>query len=396
MTLRIAVAAHNPSVVGGTESYLRRAIVALQERNHTVGVLHELRHAPAHPPIAHRGAVPHWCVSDLGDAGSLAALREWRPDVVFAHGLADPALEAALLSEFRCVLFAHGYYGTCISGAKLWSTAPPRSCTRRFGLSCLALYLPCRCGGRSPFTAAADYARQRARNQGLGRYAAIAVASEHMRAEFARHGVAADCLHVLGLLPDVAPDPVPPIDRAPGDHVIMVGRFTAEKGGDYLVHAVPRASAALGRPLRITFVGEGIALPRWRALAATVGVQADEAGWLETPARTALMRAADLLVAPSVWPEPFGLVGIEAFAVGLPAVGFASGGIPEWLRPGETGELAPTDPPTADALAEAIVRALGDPLHYKTLRRGAWAFAVALAQRDHVGALERVLATAAA
>ena len=43
---------------------------------------------------------------------------------------------------------------------------------------------------------------------------------------------------------------------------------------------------------------------------------------------------------PSVWPEPFGLVGIEAGCVGLPAAGFGVGGIPDWLRPGETGELA--------------------------------------------------------
>jgi glycosyltransferase involved in cell wall biosynthesis len=58
--------------------------------------------------------------------------------------------------------------------------------------------------------------------------------------------------------------------------------------------------------------------------------------------------------------------------VGLPAVGYAVGGIVDWLIPGETGELAPADPPTAAGLAAAIVRALGDSSTHAKLRLGAW------------------------
>ena len=52
---------------------------------------------------------------------------------------------------------------------------------------------------------------------------------------------------------------------------------------------------------------------------------------------------------PSLWPEPFGLVGIEGFAAGRPAIASATGGIPDWLedgvnglcvRPGHAGDLA--------------------------------------------------------
>ena len=67
---------------------------------------------------------------------------------------------------------------------------------------------------------------------------------------------------------------------------------------------------------------------------------------------------ADLLVVPSLWPEPFGLVGLEAARHRLPVAAFAVGGIPDWLRPGVNGYLAPGDPPTPGGLADAIIACL--------------------------------------
>ncbi len=103
------------------------------------------------------------------------------------------------------------------------------------------------------------------------------------------------------------------------------------------------------------------------------------------------MRGADLLAVPSVWPEPFGLVGLEAGCVGLPAVAFAVGGISDWLRPGVSGELAPGDPPTIAGLADAIGRALADLDHHARLRYGAWTVAQSFTQPAHLAGLERIL-----
>jgi glycosyltransferase involved in cell wall biosynthesis len=89
------------------------------------------------------------------------------------------------------------------------------------------------------------------------------------------------------------------------------------------------------------------------------------------------------------------MVGIEAGCVGLPAVGFATGGIPEWLVSGTTGESSPCDPPTAAGLADAIVRALRDPEHYHLLQVGAWQMAQEFSQDRHLSVLESTLAEAA-
>jgi glycosyltransferase involved in cell wall biosynthesis len=107
------------------------------------------------------------------------------------------------------------------------------------------------------------------------------------------------------------------------------------------------------------------------------------------------MRAADVLVVPSVWPEPFGMVGIEAGSVGLPAIAYAVGGIPDWLIPGVSGESAPGERPNPQQLAEAIVRALGDPDHHQRLRIGAWEVARRFSPEAHLERLLPVLKAAA-
>ena len=68
--------------------------------------------------------------------------------------------------------------------------------------------------------------------------------------------------------------------------------------------------------------------------------------------------AADIVVVPSEFEEPFGLVVIEAMATGKPVIGTVSGGIPEILVNG-AGVLVPRGSPKE--LAEAIIRLLKQP-----------------------------------
>src|SRR5690606_19576207 len=64
-------------------------------------------------------------------------------------------------------------------------------------------------------------------------------------------------------------------------------------------------------------------------------------GYLSTPqAQATAYSAADVFVIPSL-AEAFGQTALEAMACGTPVIGFETGGIPDMVRPGDTGLLVP-------------------------------------------------------
>jgi glycosyltransferase involved in cell wall biosynthesis len=92
-------------------------------------------------------------------------------------------------------------------------------------------------------------------------------------------------------------------------------------------------------------------------------------GYVSDPRKQSLVySAADLFVLPSLQ-EVFGLTGIESLACGTPVVGFDTGGIPDFVRDGETGLLARVGDSTD--LAEKISQLIADPAQAQRMgRRG--------------------------
>lgn len=391
--MRILIATKYRNLVGGVERYLQRLIPALGDEGHDVALLYEDTFDPAIELVD--SLVPGlaaWCHRTQSYGDHMAAIAAWAPDVVYSQCLEDQNLEAALMERYPVVLYAHNYYGTCISGSKCHSFPRVRPCTRQFGKACVALYYPRRCGGLNPATMLNMLERQSAIHDRLLRYHTILVASRHMYREFEAHGVARERLLCAPLPNPEEPLPLKPAERTPEGRLLFIGRMTGIKGPSHALQAAAQASKQLGRRLSMTFAGDGAERAKLESMARSLNVDAEFAGWVKDPERRKLIRQADLLVVPSLWPEPFGLVGIEAGALGLPAAGYAVGGIPDWLEPGVSGELAPGDPPTMEGLAAAIVRALGDPGHYNQLRAGAWTTARRFTLSAHLEKLRQVFA----
>lgn len=373
--MRIALINRSRGLAGGVERYLEQVLPGLARRGVEVGLFHEHEPPPDRPAIALPTGAPTWSVSRLGVRAALDELGRWRPDLLYIHAVDDTALEARLLATAPAVLFAHQYHGTCISGGKAWTFPRPRPCVRSLGPACLAHYYPHRCGGLSPLTMWRDWNRQAARHDLLARYRFIATHSDHMHAEYVRNGLPSSRVRKL-------PFPVKPLLRAPQTippnglphRLVFLGRMEPLKGGELLLKALPAVETTLGRPLIVTMAGDGTARLQWEVTAVHLPVRDSRirfTGWLDDAAVDALLAAADLLVVPSVWPEPFGLVGPEAGQRGVPAAAFAVGGIPEWLRDGVNGRLAPGEAPHAADLAAAIVACLRDPQEHARLCAGA-------------------------
>ncbi len=390
--MRILIAHEAPAGGGGVESYLATLMPALAARGHKVAFLHHNPRAEQGPTRVLRAEFPSASVADDGLEDAVGKMRDWHPDVCFSHNMRALDVDERLASEWPAVKMLHGYFGTCVSGQKAHAFPGVAPCSREFGPPCLALYLPRRCGQLRPLGMLAQYAwasRQRAL---FDSYSHVVVASAHMGAEYGRHGIQADRLTVAPLFPtagNVAPMRPPPAQPA----ILFMGRMTAIKGGALLAHAVAEAIRVCGMPLRVVFAGAGPEQARLQQLTRQLRIDASFPGWLTGDARVAAFRAATLVAVPSLWPEPFGLVGLEAAAYGVPAVAFDVGGLREWLRHDESGRLVRERNP--HALGRAIADLCSAPGEIERLGGGAQRVARSLSLDAHIAILERVFARAA-
>jgi glycosyltransferase involved in cell wall biosynthesis len=392
--MRILIATSSRKIVGGLETYLQILIPALLKRKHAVAMVYDYFSNSGEPTVdPSEVELPRWRSADLAPGtNSWRDLAAWNPDVVYSHGLESIEAEQHLLDHYPTVLYSHTYRGTCISGQKCHTFPRVNPCSRKLGPMCLVLFYPRRCGGLNPVVAWNAYAKQKAFNAHFPAHRAVLVASRHMRDELQRHGVSSDVLHLTPLPVAGTDELIVPPRRMPGGRLLFVGRLFDVKGARFLIEAIPKAAQRLGFSLTLTIAGDGPERRSLEDLAQRCHVDVEFPGWVDASQRQELMSQADLLVVPSLWPEPFGLVGVEAGCLGLPSVAYAVGGIPDWLIAGVTGEIAPGDPPGVDGLAEAIVRALADPEHYQNLSLGAWKMAKQFTMERHLAQLETILA----
>lgn len=402
--MRIAILNWSNRRIGGTGTYLSAVLPYLQRAGHDVALWHEADTPENYELIPLPSGAPSWSVAALGAGDALASLREWQPNLLYAHGLLDPAIERRVLDVAPAVFFAHNYYGTCISGTKTFKSPVVTPCGRRFGWQCLAHYYPNRCGGWSPITMVRQYRLQRERLELLSRYRAIVTHSTHMQNEYINHGLNAERVFNIryGSNPESKGDELLDHDlqiERPW-RLLFVGRMDALKGGRELLLALPRVARRLDRDIHLTLAGDGELRGAWEALAARLRrdnarLQVDFTGWISRAAVDAVCAQSDLLVVPSLWPEPLALVGLEAARHRLPVAAYAVGGISDWLTPGENGFLAPGNPPTVDGLVDAIVACLDDPAMLARLREGAGRLSADFAFDRHVELLLRAFADAA-
>ena len=92
-------------------------------------------------------------------------------------------------------------------------------------------------------------------------------------------------------------------------------------------------------------------------------------GWVSYGDMPRVLRSARVVVVPTMWPEPFGLVTLEAMACGVPVVAHRIGGLTELVRDGVTGFLV--EPGDIDALADRVARLLNDEAMHARYSRAA-------------------------
>jgi glycosyltransferase involved in cell wall biosynthesis len=178
------------------------------------------------------------------------------------------------------------------------------------------------------------------------------------------------------LAPGVDAQVFPYADPRPwGWRLLYAGRIAEEKGVDVAVRALdelPEASLVVDGRGPLSVGGERVIVQE-SAPESLAGVYAE----------------ADCVVFPVVWPEPWGLVPLEAMSVGRPVIATGTGGSAEYLRDGVNALLVP--PGDAGALAAAVRRLAGDPALRARLVVGGLETAARHSQRAFLTRLEAVL-----
>jgi len=298
------------------------------------------------------------------------------PSIVHLHQVEDPALVERLQAIAPVVISAHGYIA-CTSGVHYFR--PGQECTRAHGPGCVPNLALRGCAHtRHIRPLPSSYKRAGAGAAALRRADLAVSYSSAVDRHLAVNGVTRRS--VVPYFPTTTPNTAPRI----GDRRLVVfgGRVVAPKGVAVLIGAA--------RSVEADFVicGDGRQLDAMRRLARRLGV-ADRVrftGWLSADDLAAEFAQASIVAVPSVWPEPFGLVGIEALAAGRPVVASLTGGVGDWLQDGVSGLCV--EPGNVGALAQALNELLADPARQSAMgAAGRDAVATRFSPEKHVSAL---------
>ena len=370
--MRLLLCADTWGLIGGSERYAGAVAEELAARGHELAVLCARQVGPA-PEGVEVVEVPAFGDRDALADEVAARAAAFGPDAALVLSCASPAAFDELLGVAPTVRFVQDHTPFCPGLNKL--LADGSACSRAMGRACLEQFVAREgCQGfrrdaHRPNAFAAWFAVRK--HQRALRSAAscdrLLVASDFMRRELIAAGVAPERIarvpyFTLSATPrqprgelDAATRAFVARDAAP--LLVAAARLVPEKG----LHVFLSALAALRAPFRAVIAGSGPAEADLRTQARALGLEGrlHFAGWQSSGALERLLASATVVAFPSLWDEPFGLVGLEAMAHAKPVAAFDVGGVREWLADGVSGLLAPR----ADAarLAARIDALLVDP-----------------------------------
>jgi len=327
--------------MAGAEVNAHLTAAELRQRGHSIALLHGAGTGK------NEGAwreVFSQCFS-LGNRNNFemtrAVLENFDPDVVYVHKMADlTVLEALVASSTPLVRMVHDHDIYCMRSYK-YHPVTRRVCDRRASAFCV---FPCGASlvrnrnGRWPLRWV-SYLKKK-KEIGLNRrFHRMLVATEYMKEQLLQNGFDSDRVEIHPPVPRELDTSVQSSLSA-RNLIVYAGQLIRGKGVDVLLKALKRLSV----PFECAILGDGNHKAFCQSLSHDLGLDARVSfkGYLRPELMGHFYSDASVAVVSSVWPEPFGAVGLEAMRYGLPVVAFDVGGIKEWLIHEVNGLLVPS------------------------------------------------------
>lgn len=181
------------------------------------------------------------------------------------------------------------------------------------------------------------------------------------------------------------PENLIPFAPGGGDYLAFMGRISPEKRPDRAIEIAKRAGMPLRIAAKVDRVDQRYFEEQIRPLLDHPLI--DFIGEISDAEKPAFLGGARALLFPIDWPEPFGLVMIEAMSAGTPVIAWPGGSVPEVIRDGESGTIVTS----IDEAVTAVHRA--SELSRAGVRRCFEAeFTAARMARDYVALYRRLIA----
>jgi glycosyltransferase involved in cell wall biosynthesis len=326
---------------GGVEQYLMQLFTELDIRGYKNLFLYgEKNNGKIIPPGVESffiEKITHLHCKDLQAKLNLVQdiISSYGPDIVYIHQVLNLELIDFLTKRLPSIRFVHGFKLICPDGVKTLKSTD-NLCHYPLGYSCQLRSYLYKCMPRNPFIGLPLLYSSKKISKIHKTRSFIIVASKFMKSVLIKNGFIEKNIKVIPYftyLPKLKEKSLPNDSKK----ILAVGRLVKAKGMHHLINAF----SMIDEKIQLDIVGDGPEAAALKRLVQQRGLTSkiNFYGWLTHEKVKKIYANSFAVAVPSVWPEPFGIVGIEALAHGKPVVAFNSGGISEWLLNGNTGFL---------------------------------------------------------
>lgn len=357
--------------VGGLPKYVLKLCDELEVLNHKSLILHSTNENTNSytnnkiQVVYLEGLDTTNCVNEAKLIDSLGKiLRDYKPDILFIHLMTNHvALRFVLDSNIPTLRMFHEYRSLCLRNARQrW---PADRCSRPLDWKCF--FYGCCLGNPLPGKRFPRLSSLRDKLIEKNMYKEIDLAvvfSQHMKFVLLQNGFCEAKIVVLPYFASLAD--FPKSDNKLSNliqsnvkkkhNLVFCGQIIKSKGLQILIKCMP----LLKTDCNLTIIGSGNYEEKIQELVKKMNLEdiVEFKGWLNDSEIYNAYDSSDIAIVPSIWDEPFGIVGIDAMASGKAVIAFDVGGISDWLDHGKTGYLVKKIHP--EDLASAIDLILAD------------------------------------